>query len=169
MSKKIISVIIFLSLVFITACEKKQQDIPADEKSKVGTEVDGKMTLQNPWVRLAGKGMNTAMFLEIVNSTILNDTLISVDSDVAELVEIHETYRSENDMMGMRRVEYVEIPAGQKVTLKPMSLHVMLISLKNDLLLGDSVKATMNFKVNPPLEIVGIVKELKMDTPAKVK
>ena len=168
MFKKTISSAIILLILF-TSCSKKQDEPQTDVKDSVRKEVEGKLTLNNPWVRLAAKGMNTAMFVEIVNGTEKNDSLISVDSDVAELVEIHETYRRENDMMGMRQVEFVELPAGDTVMLKPMSLHVMFIGLRKDLAIGDSVEATMNFKFHTPISVTGIVKEMNMKPPVKAE
>ena len=49
-------------------------------------------------------------------------------------------------MMRMRRIEKIEVPAGETVTLKPGGLHVMLIGLKQTLEPGDAVDLTLVFE-----------------------
>lgn len=161
----VVIMLILLSMLFIIGCDEKQEK-PADQNQQISEVAkDTALTLINPWVRLAGKGRNTALFVDIVNGTQIDDTLLSVESDIAELVEIHETYKRENNMMGMRQVQFVALPAGDTVSLKPMSLHVMLIGLKQNLKIDDTVSAVMNFSNNAPVTVNGIVKEFNKTPP----
>ena len=64
-----------------------------------------------------------------------------------DLVEVHETYEKEGARMGMRRVEKVPVPANSTTSFKPMGHHVMLIKLSEDLHVGDTVAAVLNFKI----------------------
>ncbi len=55
--------------------------------------------------------------------------LVSAQSPVAEAVEIHEM-SMEGDVMRMRQITALPLPAGQEVTLKPGGYHIMLTGLK---------------------------------------
>jgi periplasmic copper chaperone A len=61
----------------------------------------------------------SAIYMELVNRGAEDDTLISVSTDAAGLVEIHQT-TVENDMMQMRPVEGgLPVAAGESVLLEP--------------------------------------------------
>ncbi|MDP1994799.1 MAG: copper chaperone PCu(A)C, partial [Ignavibacteria bacterium] len=62
---------------------------------------DAKISVENQWIRSAGKNMNTAFFAEVKNLSDKTDTLYKVSSPLAKLVQVHETFE-ENGMMGMR-------------------------------------------------------------------
>jgi periplasmic copper chaperone A len=61
-----------------------------------------------------------------------------VQSSVAASAELHEM-KLENDVMRMRPVEKLELPAGKKVNLKPGGYHLMLMGLKNQIKVGDVI------------------------------
>jgi copper(I)-binding protein len=61
-------------------------------------------------MRPGAMNRNTATFLNVTNNTDIDDTLLSVQSELAKVVELHETYEKEKDMMGMRHVDYIIIP-----------------------------------------------------------
>jgi len=52
----------------------------------------------------------------------------------------------EGDVMKMREVEAIELPAGKTVELKPGGLHIMLMGLKAPLKAGSSVPLTLKFE-----------------------
>jgi copper(I)-binding protein len=64
--------------------------------------------------------------------------LVAASSDAAAFVQIHEMSLREG-IMRMRRVETVELPAGQAVRLAPGGTHLMLVGLKRRLRAGESV------------------------------
>ena len=58
----------------------------------------------------------------------------------------------ESGMMKMREVEFIELPAGQRVNLGVSGYHLMLNGLKKPLNAGDSVPLTLSIKVgNKPV------------------
>lgn len=155
---------LFLLTLIIAACifsctEKKQDESKTEDDSIV--QVTG-INVENAWTRVgAGRG-NSAMYFDIINNTPNDDTLISASSDAADLVEVHETYKKDDDRMGMRRVERVPAPANSTTRFKPMGLHVMLIKLTGDLKTGDTVKAVLTFKNSGEKKISSIVKNMVM-------
>lgn len=72
------------------------------------------------------------------------DTLLGVATDVAEVVELH-TVERDGDVMRMRPVPQIDIPAGGTTALEPGGLHVMLIGLRRDLQAGETVQLTLTF------------------------
>jgi copper(I)-binding protein len=64
--------------------------------------------------------------------------LIEVSSPIAGVVEIHEM-RMDRDMMRMRAIAALDLPAGVPVSLKPGGYHIMLMDLRRHLREGDEV------------------------------
>jgi hypothetical protein len=91
-----------------------------------------------------------------------DDALISAQTDVAEKVELHETTMGEGDMMQMKPVISIPIPAGGSVELKSGGLHVMLLGLKKPLTSGDKISVTLNFEKAAPVTIEAEVGEGEM-------
>lgn len=88
----------------------------------------------------------SAIYMRILNADAEADSLVGVSGDVAELVEIHETFETEDGLMGMRRIDALEIPAGSSVALRQGGMHVMLIQLRQDFTTGDTAGVTLHFK-----------------------
>lgn len=72
-------------------------------------------------------------------------TLVSARSDIAGTVEVHEM-KMENDVMRMRSVDGLKLPANQLVELKSGGYHLMMMDLKKQLKLGTEAQITLVFK-----------------------
>lgn len=103
------------------------------------------INIEGTWARPASEGRMSAAYFLITNFENEADTLISVHSDVAQLVEIHESYELEGGMMGMREVPELEIPAQSTIRLEQGGLHIMLIQVTRTLADGDTFELTLNF------------------------
>ena len=68
--------------------------------------------------------------------------LIDVQSPVAEIVEVHQM-TMDNDVMGMKQVKSVDLPAGKAVRLDPSGYHVMLMKLHQQVKEGEQVPLTL--------------------------
>jgi len=105
----------------------------------------GDLRLEHPWARAtAGPVRNGAAFLTVHNSGAA-DRLLAAAGEVAERVEIH-SHQMEGDVMKMRQVEAVEVPAGGTAELQPGSYHLMLIGLDEPLKEGDRFPLTLTFE-----------------------
>jgi copper(I)-binding protein len=60
------------------------------------------------------------------------------------VVELHDVIK-EGDVMKMRQVNTIDIPANGKTILKPGSLHVMLLDVKAPMKEGDTINVELNF------------------------
>lgn len=102
------------------------------------------VTVKEPWVRATvAKQTATGAFMQI---TAAADTkLVDVKSSAAGITEIHEM-KMENNVMKMRAVDEVALPAGKMVELKPGGYHVMLMDLKAQVKTGDVIPLTLVFE-----------------------
>ena len=62
-------------------------------------------------------------------------------------------------MMGMQPIARLEIPAGGSVELTPGSYHIMLIDLKQDLKVGDTIEITLTFEKAGEIKVTAEVRE----------
>lgn len=106
---------------------------------------EDKIKIKDAWMRPSSEKMATALYFTIENTGQAADTLFQVDSDLAEKVEIHETY-SEGEMMGMRKTEMIVIDGEKSFDLKPGAHHIMLMKLKKDVKVGDEAEFILHFK-----------------------
>ena len=105
----------------------------------------GDVAVEQPWTRAAGQGTTGAGFMAISNRGAAADRLLSTTSPAARTLELH-SMTHDGDVMRMRSVEGIEIPAGQTVTLRPGGLHLMLVGLAQPLRQGETVPVTLRFE-----------------------
>ena len=106
--------------------------------------VFAQVNVQDAWARgtVAGqKATGAFMKLEAAKAS----RLVSASSPVAGVVEIHEM-AMENNVMKMRAIPGLALPAGKTVELKPGGYHVMLIDLVKPLGKGDTVPVTLTIQ-----------------------
>lgn len=142
----------------------------AGDTTPAGTEI----AFAGQWARTSPAMASMGAAYVTITSPV-DDKLLSasVDASIAATVEVHETYMIEpgtetTDMgmgsettmamgsetttamgggeMGMRPVEFVELPAGVAVELKPGGYHIMLIDLVAPLEVGTTLALTLVFE-----------------------
>jgi hypothetical protein len=113
--------------------------------------------IENAWMRLANKGMNTALYVDVTNLSSKEDELVDASSNIANTVQIHETYK-QGDNMGMRRIPSVTIKGKGTFHFAPGGFHIMVIKLKENLKEGEKKEFTLTFKHAGKVKIRAIVK-----------
>ena len=94
-----------------------------------------------PWVRATvAQQSATGAFMQLTARSDMR--LVAAPSPVAGVVEIHEM-AMDNQVMKMRAVPQLALPAGQAVELKPGGFHVMLMDLKTPVKVGETVPLTL--------------------------
>jgi periplasmic copper chaperone A len=73
------------------------------------------------------------------------DRLVGGSTTAAQRFELH-SMAMKGDVMEMRQVDAIELPAGKAVKLEPGGLHVMFIGLKQPLAIGSKVPVTLKFE-----------------------
>jgi copper(I)-binding protein len=114
---------------------------PAD--AKPGAPAQGGLLISQAWIRPAVKGQSgTGGYMRLLSPQ--GGTLLGFASPVAT-AELHEM-SMEGDVMRMRPLKALALPAGQPVDLKPGSYHLMLMNLKKPLKVGDAVPLTLKLQ-----------------------
>ena len=114
--------------------------------------------IKDQWLRPSAEKMATALYFTIENNSDVPDTLYSVESDISDRIEIHETYSS-GDIMGMREIGSVAVEAGKVVKLEPGGKHIMVMKLKRDIREGDEIDFILRFKGAGELSITAKAKK----------
>lgn len=100
--------------------------------------------VEDAWVRATVRGQQaTGAFMRI--STNKDVTLVEARTQNAGFVEIHQM-RLEQDVMSMRPVNGLLIPAGQNLEFKAGGYHLMLMDLKQPVRVGFEVQLTLVFE-----------------------
>lgn len=96
------------------------------------------------WVRATVPGQKaTGGFMRLTSKHATR--LVGITSAAAQVAEIHEM-KMDGDIMRMRAVPGVDLPAGQTVELKPGGYHLMLQDLKAPLTPHSAVPLTLTFQ-----------------------
>lgn len=103
------------------------------------------IVIKDQWIRPAAEKMTTALYFTIENNGNEADTLYAVETDVAKMVQIHETY-SNGDVMGMREIGKIIIEPESLVKLEPGGIHIMVMKLKRDINKGDVIEFKLHFR-----------------------
>jgi copper(I)-binding protein len=95
------------------------------------------------WARATVPGQSVGAAYMKIDSPV-NATLTGIESDVSQSAEVH-TMRHQNGVMQMRKLNKLDIPAGQPVELAPGGAHLMLLGLKKPLKVGETLQLNMTF------------------------
>ena len=114
--------------------------------------------VEGAWARGSVPGQQgTGAFMKITAAQAMQ--LVGVSTPVAGTAEVHEM-KMEGDVMRMRAVPKLDLPAGQAVELKPGGYHVMLMDLKQPLVPGSTVPLTLSLR-----DANGVESKLELKVP----
>ena len=100
--------------------------------------------VKDAWVRSTVAGQKgSGAFMTVTAQTALR--LVGVSSPMAGIAEVHEM-KMDGDVMKMRPVPALDLPAGKAVQLKPGGYHVMLMDLKQPLVNGSTLPLSLRFE-----------------------
>ena len=117
------------------------------------------LSVRGAWVAEALPGQSmTAAYMIITNEGDVDEELLSVESEVAENLELHKM-EQQGEMMRMQRVDSIVIGPGDEVALEAGGLHIMLIGLTQKIKAGDKVELKLNFESGANLTVSAPVKK----------
>lgn len=112
----------------------------------------GSVEIENAYTRATVPGqMAAGGFMKIENKG-KADQLISASSPVAGEVQLHEM-AMEGNVMKMRQVKDIAVPANGAVELKPGGLHLMFMNIKSPLTAGETVPVKLKFAKAGEVEV----------------
>jgi periplasmic copper chaperone A len=95
------------------------------------------------WARATPGGAQTAAAYVTITSA-AGDRLTGASTPAAKDAQLHTTTMDGN-VMKMRQVDGIDLPAGQTVALKPGGYHIMLMGLAQPLKEGQTFPLTLTF------------------------
>ena len=100
--------------------------------------------VEGAWARATVQGQKgTGAFMKITAPE--GAKLVGASSPAAGVTEVHEM-KMEGDVMKMRAMPFLDLPAGKTVELKPGGYHIMLLDLKAPLAKDTTVPVKLTFK-----------------------
>ena len=109
--------------------------------------LSGQILIHDPYARVSSKSAKSgAAFMAIHNHSSESDVLISVESTIAQKVELH-THKEVDGVMKMTKLEDgIVIPGMGHHVLKRAGDHVMFMGLTQSLQHGDEIAVTLIFQ-----------------------
>ena len=101
--------------------------------------------IEDPWARPTVAGQTAAGgFLQIIGGA-QPDRLLEAKAAIASSTELH-TMVMDGNIMRMRSVANMDVPAGTTVSLAPGGLHLMFQGLKAPLKAGQEIELNLRFE-----------------------
>ena len=114
--------------------------------------------VSNAWMRPTVPGQQaTGAYMSLTAPKAL--TLVGISTPAAGIAEVHEM-KMDGDVMKMREIPALALPAGKTVNLKPGGLHVMLMDLKQALPKDSAIPLTLRFK-----DAKGVESKMELSVP----
>lgn len=108
------------------------------------TTAFAQVEVKDAWARATVPGQKaTGAFMKLTAKD--GSKLVGASSPAAGVTEVHEM-KMDGDVMKMRAIPGLDLPAGKTVELKPGGYHVMLMDLKAPLAKDGTVDVTLTFK-----------------------
>ncbi|MCF7981205.1 MAG: copper chaperone PCu(A)C [Pseudomonadales bacterium] len=98
----------------------------------------------------------SAAYMVIKNNSEKDLRLVNINSPRIPNIEMHEN-RHQGEMMAMRKVESLVIPAGGEFGFRPGGHHLMLMGLKQPLIKGEEVTLRLVFEGGKEVEVLAPV------------
>lgn len=106
----------------------------------------GDIEILHPWSRPTPPNAQVAGgFLTLKNNGDDPDTLLSVETPLSSIAEIHRSV-VEDGIASMRKIDGVDIAPGEAVDLEAERIHFMFVEPKQRLRDGESFPATLVFE-----------------------
>lgn len=103
------------------------------------------LEVETPWARATPPAARTgAVYLTLINRGAASDRLVAAKSPAAAQAELH-AHINDGGVMRMKAVDAIVLAPGERLSLRPGGLHVMLVDLKAPLRDGARLSLTLTF------------------------
>jgi copper(I)-binding protein len=99
-----------------------------------------------------------AGYMQLMNLDANTTTIVSISSDAFKKVEIHNTINNDG-VMSMHPIKSLVLKANGMMSLKPGSMHLMLMKPTRELKIGDEVEIVLQFDNDTSQAILMMVKK----------
>lgn len=112
------------------------------------------LKIEHPWARATPPGAKVGgAYLTIENSGSQPDRLLGGTTAVAGRAQIHQMSVVDGVMRMRELPSGLDIPGNSRTELKPGSLHLMLMDLRQPLRQGERVPITLRFERSGSIEV----------------
>ena len=125
------------------------------------TLAEESVRVSDAWARasvLASRPVASYLTIE----SAVEDRLLGVTAPVAGHVMIHAVEK-DGDVSRMKHIETLEVPTGERITLAPGGMHLMLMGLQDKLSEGTTFPMTLSFEnageITVEVSVLGIAAE----------
>ncbi|MET8053776.1 copper chaperone PCu(A)C [Streptosporangium sp. NPDC005286] len=145
--------------VALAGCGSQSTVAPAAAPAAApATSAAPALTITDPWVKTAKKGMSAA-FGTLVNNTDTEVTVLSAASPISPKVELHEVVDSKGKMIMRPKEGGIVIPPRGTHRLQPGGDHIMLMGVTEAVKPGAEIPFTFNLKDGKTLEFTAVGKD----------
>lgn len=124
------------------------------------------VTVTDVWMREPANPDVAGVFLTLANTGDEDVALVGGDTDIADIVEVHETVMEDGNMAMRHLPAGVTVPSGETLVLKPGGYHIMLRKVTAPPAAGDTVALQLTFDDATTLDVSVPVLELTAEGPA---
>jgi copper(I)-binding protein len=125
--------------------------------STLGVAADA-IEIENPQARAMLPGAKVGGgYLSITNNGPESDRLVTVSSDRAKSVQIHQMVINDGIMIMRELHDGIEVPAGKTIAFKPGAYHLMFMDVVKPFNRGETLKATLTFAKAGSVEVAFLV------------
>ena len=133
------------------------QSIQAAGRAQVASLVQP-VQVESAWARATVAGQkSTGAFMRLTARSATS--LVGVSTTAAGITELHEM-KMNGDVMTMRELPALDLPAGESVELQSGGRHIMLMDLNRALLPGATIPLVLKFR-----DAAGVESTLSLNVP----
>lgn len=112
------------------------------------------ISVADSWASVTPGSVETsAAYMVIVNKQPVDDRLLAASSPWADKVTLHASIRDDGNIVRMRKMDALPVPAGGQVVLTPGAHHLMFAGLYAPFVAGDVVPLTLIFEHAGEVEV----------------
>ena len=108
-----------------------------------------------------GAGKVAVAFMTISNHSESDYQLMGATSEAFERIELH-THVRDGDIIKMRKIDVIDLPAGKAVQLQSGGLHLMLFDAQGEMADGDMVQLSLSLQGAPDAELETVTVEVPL-------
>ena len=125
----------------------------------IATAQAQEIIVNDAWIRgVPPSAKTTAAFMTIQNTGSKEMTLISATCEVSEIVQIH-TMEQVGEVMKMKELSKLSVPANGQTSLAPKGYHIMLIGLLRSISEGEVIPLSLNFTDGSIVNVAAVVRK----------
>ncbi|MCG3728796.1 copper chaperone PCu(A)C [Vibrio cincinnatiensis] len=129
------------------------------------TYADDSLMIKEPYARATPPNAPTsAVFGTLINHSHNDQYIVAVSSPAAGKIELHDMIK-EGEIMKMRQVETLKVPAQGYLELKPGSFHIMLFDLQHPFTEGETITLQLLMKNGQSLSFKAPIKRIMASMP----